>query len=508
MAPCVPRSPLRAIALAGVTACLVLAAACVEDTPTGGDRSEIGVIEGRITEAGLPIAAGISFSNNQGDWPDVRVTVVADSTGWYRAELPLGLYRRSISVDNANTPCCSSADTVLVGRTVRRRDFALGRARLTITLPPVYDDRYAWLRIESPGLGNSYGVTVRDGAATYDLRLLPPGDYTMRVNPDGRMEYVHVPSDDDPARPDTLRVGAEAVTERTIDFRARHASITGRVNGGALLRDGAVRVEAVGATRGPRGSVPCDVNGFYRLDLLLPEPVRLRSSCGALIRWFGGDTVGDATLHDLQPGDDLTAVNQSAGVLRVRFDGPGDLVENEALAFMREEDGTETVLDLSPQNPLVVGNLRPGRIQLFVAGGCAGQPWQPQWYDGAQGVEDATFLDIVDGQVTDVAMTLTAGGTISGTLSYTGDPWSMSIALRGVDGGRICPTTVRPRNGKFELPGLPDGDYRLALYLGSSPWWYPGTWSLNEAALLSIVDGGTVSGLVWPLPFPYAKPAP
>jgi hypothetical protein len=508
MAPRVPKSLLRAIALAGVPVCLILVASCAEDAPTSVDRSDVGVLEGRVTEAGLPVPARISFESASGAEPEVRISVYADSTGWYRVELPLGLYRRSFRLGDQSAMCCGDRDTVLVGRAVRRRDFARGRARITIALPPAYEDRSAWLNLASSEQAASYWTSIADGAAHYDLRMMPPDGYTMRVSFDYRMVYVYVPSDDDPARADTLRVGADAVTDRTIDFRDRHASISGRVHCGTAQLSSDLRVEVRDVYGASRGSVTCGSDGSYRVDLILPEPVRLRSTHGPISRWFGGDAIGDATVYDLQPGDALTGIDQAAGVLRARFDGPGDLVENAAVVLLRDENGTETVFTNTPQNPLVIGNLKPGRFQLFVAGGCVGQPWKPQWYEGSGSVEGATFLDIVDGQVTDVAMTLVAGGAITGTLAYTGDPWGMTIGLRDVDGGRICPTTVTIRDSLFELPGLPDGDYRLALYLGSSPWWYPGTWSLDESAIVSVVDGGTVSGLVWPLPFPYGKAAP
>lgn len=502
--------PLRAAALAVLAACLGLLGSCTDETPAGNGLSDIGVIEGRVTECGLPVPATVTFRDGLSPFSHIEVSVQADSSGWFHAELPLGLYGYFLSIDNVNGPRNIDADTVLVGRAIRRKDLARGRAQVGLSLPAVCEGGYCWLDLDARGIGFSRGAFVTDGALRFDLRLMPPAAYALRLDAGFVMGDVLVHTEANPALAESLRVVTDAVATLTHDFRGDYCSLSGRVTGTPNLRGDRVRISAVTANGRQRGSMTCEDDGTFRLDLITPEPLRLRAGVESIEQWFGGDSFENATVFDLQPGLHLDGINLTGGGLRVSFDGPGDLVRNEASVLVVEENGAEHLINNSSANPLVIENLRPGRVRLQVLGGCVRQRWQMQWYGGGASADEATWLDIVTGQLLDVSLTLATGGAITGTLVSTNnrDLYGMAVALHDLDGHRLCPNTLTMRDGQLDLPGIGDGDYLLGLYLSSTPWWYPGTWARSEAVPVSIVDGGTVSGLVWPLPFPYLKVAP
>ena len=506
MAFCASKSFARAAA----PVCLLLLVSCTEQLPVGGALSDIGVLEGRITEAGVPVPAKISFFGASESPYSSEFAIQADSTGWYRAEMPLGRYSYSLSVDGVSGPWYSWQDTVTVGRAVRRWDLARGRARISLGLPSAFDQQAIGLRVDAPWVTSSHQTTAVAEAASFDLRLMKPADYTMKLNPDVTGESLYLPDNGNPTAAQTMRVGTDAVVEYAFDFRGRHASLTGRVISSPLLRGQDMRVEVMIGTDIRRALVTCGDDGAFRLDLLAPEPVRLRADHQDVERWFGGDSFSTATVYDLSPGVHLTDANLSSGGLRVRFEGPGDLVDNAGSMLILDDAGVEHLVPNTTSNPIVVENLRPGPIRLRVLGGCEGQPWLSQWYDGQATPEEATTPDIVAGQLTDVVVTLAGGGAISGTLAFNDDnpPWSVPASVHDTDGHRLCPGNVRFWGHSFSFRGLSDGEYLLAIYLGSTPWWYPGTWELVDAEPASIVDGGTVTGLVWRLPFPYGKASP
>lgn len=495
--------------VAFLAAGLVAVSSCTDDPPPGVPSSSVGMVEGYVIEAGQPVAAWVRFNSQNSDVLRVEVVTTADSTGWYHVELPLGVYRIQPTATEGES-AAADVDTVTVGRAPRRKDLVRGRAGVEIGLPTAFEGRLAWLRLSGQSHQYSFHTYVADSTANFDLRMMPLGAYGMALDMPTVSGDVILINESGGVAVDSLQVSAEAPTHGAADFRSTYASIAGRVTSSPWFRGDNVYVDLVDSQGHSLDSAECDADGSFRCDFLVPVTVRLRVQNSGLERWFGGDDFSSATVYAMEPGQHLTGVELSGGGLSVRFEGPGDIVNNTAVLALRAAGGSEYFTTYPSRNPTFIEMLAEGPYTLYVYGACAGQPWQPQWYDGATDLLDATTVEIVEGQMHEITMTLAAGGLITGTfVSHTGNmPWSIRVALCDTLGHQLCPQTVPVDRTQMRLPGLRDGDYHLAMYLSSSPWWYPGTWLPSEATTISIRDGGTVSGLVWDLPFPYKKAAP
>lgn len=499
----------RAAGLTALVACVAFFSSCTGELPSNVPSSSIGVVEGYLLEANQPVAARLEFSDIDNPGYDIRMTTFADSTGWYHAELPIGVYSYRITVGNVSA-FQTSRDSVTVGRAARRMDLARGRARVEAALPSVFEGREIWLRAAMARYGESYRTVVVDSVAVFDLRMLPVGAFGLRLDVGSRSGDVVVISVGGGVDADTLRVSAGAVALHLSEFRSSYASIAGTVTSSPGFSADGIYVEARSTAGSYYAGADCDADGRYRIDLLQPATVKLHLLHRGIERWFGGDDHATATVYELQPGMHVTDVDLSGGAVRIRFEGPGDLIDNLGRLILRDASGVDTELSYLYTNPLSVELLRPGRYTLRSLGGCAGDPWQPQWFDGAAGSADATPIDVAVGQVRDLTMTLTAGSHIAGALTVqTGSvPPLVYVSIRDADGDEYCGRDVPIWSGRLFLPGLSDGDYQLAIPRNSGLWWYPGTWAQGEAATLAIRDQGAVEGLIWPLPEPFRKVAP
>jgi len=493
-APIRPAFIAAALALAGL-------GACTSELTEVGPLSDIGVVEGQVREAGLPVPAFVRFSRQYAAELEAEVVVRADSTGWYRAALPLGVYRLTLTMAAGESGASGDQDTVRVGRAVRRLDIERGRARVTVRLPDLYDGPSARISLSGTGQDARAWTETRDGLAAFDLRLLPPDAYAMRLRVNSETDEFFLPGTYLVAGADTLRVGAGDVAYEA-DLRDRHLSLSGRITGSWQSQGLEMMVGLESMSGRERVFAACDADGSYRLDVLVPEPLRLFSTCALITRWYGGPSGSTATVFNVQPGDHLTGLDMTEGSLRLRFEGPGDLLDNAAQFALRDESGRMLTLSRPEGNPTVVPNLAPGSYRLYIFGHCRSEPWQPQWYEGAADEADAQPVVIEAGGIRDLTIGLLPGGTISGMITATSGapPYWISLTLRDGDGEPLCDRTSYVEEGRLLLEGLADGTYYLSLLWPGATWWYPGTSDFAEAVPLTIVDRGAVTGLVWPLP--------
>lgn len=483
-----------------VVAVLIGLGACMSELPGPGTLSAVGVIEGRVLEAGAPVPVMLRFRSLLPE--DVRISAEAraDSNGWYRAELPLGLYETTISFDG-EYGADSDVDTVTIGRAVRRKDFERGRARVTVTLPSAFEGQDARLRLSRPFIQADQSGQVTDGVATFDLRLLPPAAYTMRLTAGNGRGDVYLPGTYLAAEADSLRVGTAEV-EHACDLRFAYISVSGRVTGSWQLEELTMEVSAVTPYGMWRTTTVCEPDGTFRLDMLAPERVRLVTRCESIEQWFGGTSLQNATAYDLHSGDHLTGLELAGGGLRVRFEGPGVIADNLGGLTVVYPDGRQHERSYLYRQPAFIPNLPAGAYRLFIPGFCNGDPWLPEWYDGAEAEAGAQTLEVVNGSWTDVTVTHEAGGTLIGELVEAGGDEGHLWFLEFQDqtGAPICSTSVG-MSGGFVIAGLPDGDYYLMTkdeY--HDDWWYPGTPDFAQATRLTITGAGSVTGLVWTVP--------
>jgi hypothetical protein len=344
---------------------------------------------------------------------------------------------------------------------------------------------------------------IHDGLAAFDLRLVPPGAYIMRLRANDETSEFYLPGTHQLSDADTLRVGTgETVYE--LDLRDRHVSVSGHITGSWQPQELRMKASLVAADGRTPVGVSCEADGSYRLDLLVPEPVKLYTQCASVGQWYGGATEATATVFDLQPGDHLNGVDLTEGSLRLRLEGPADRLVNHAQFLLRREGGADLQLSWLDGNPTVVPNLSPGRYRLYLYGHCRGEPWQPQWYESAAREAGAQPVDIEAGGIRDVTVALLAGGSISGRFTRDGGllPYGLNVMVYDRDGVTVCDRADYMAEGQLRLDGLADGEYYLSVVFAGAAWWYPGTAVFTEATRLTITDGGAVTGVVWPLPAP------
>lgn len=485
---------LAALALSALTG-------CVGQMDPVGPLSAVGVVEGRVLEDHIGVPAQLRFTRQRagdGGLIAAEFTVPADSSGWYRAELPIGLYRIRLTMAGSGTSSSSVADTIMVGRAVRRRDFERGRARLSIRLPAPFEDSelYVWLYHRDRQASDH--ATVTDGVAAIDMRLVPASIYTVSVDPGYDHDQFYLPGTYASAEADSLLLGFDEAV-REYDLRPRHASISGRVTGTWRSGPGGMNVGVYSHSGRKLGSAQCDDDGAYRFDTLMPEPVRLAAESSWVRNWFADGPSPTPASLDLQAGDHLEGLDLVVGGLRVTYNSVRLGYRGSPAMTLHRTDGLSIPVFPSGYNPVPLGNLPPGDYRLHIEGFCEDDPWMPQWYPGVTDSAAAGVIAITAGSWSDVTVDLDPGGSLSGRLvfpEYGSDDW-VGFDLCDADGARLCTGSFGASDGAFRVDGLPDGSYCLAMQQGATRWWYPGTASLAEAARIAITDAAVVDGLVW-----------
>ncbi|MBK6733926.1 MAG: hypothetical protein IPG61_07510 [bacterium] len=482
-----------------LVAIVVAMGACVSEMPDPTPLAEVGVLEGRVSEAGVPVPARLMLRNLVGGI-EVFADIDADSSGWYRLELPIGIYRASLRLGNSGS-VESDLDTVSVGRAVRRKDFVRGRARVSVTLPPAFDGEEARLQIASPYCDAYRYVEVVDGEATFEFRLLPPATYGMILYARSGRDAVFLPGTVNAADADSLHVASDSVSY-SVDLRPGHITVSGNVSGSWQLGRQAMRVRAVTPFGATRSEVDCEPDGSFRIDLFAAEQLRFSARCNGVEQWFGGTSFQGATVYNVQPGDHVTGLELSEGGLRISTVGPGLLVDDRVDFLLVHPDGRRRWFATDQWRPSQISNLEAGTYRLYISGFCSADPWLPQWYDDAATESEAMPLTVVNGAFTDVNLVLRPGGALVGTLvEEDGDAGYIgSIFVQDQAGQDICGSSGHATTGAFSVDGLPDGSYYLRASFSGDNWWYPGTGDFSQAILLTVADSDTIGNLVWTVP--------
>lgn len=499
-----PRPGARARAcIASVLALVLLGpAGCEEQMEPTGPLSGIGVVEGRVLENRQGVVVDVRFTEmSGGDWEDglrAEFSARADSTGWYRAELPLGLYRIALRVPGGFTAMAAADDTILVGRAVRRRDLERGRVQLTVRAPDAFEGESFRVSLGDRSRSYSRWEPVEDGIAAFDLRLMPLGTYLAALEAGYNAEGFYLPGSRSASGADSLRVGRDGLAVE-YDLRARHASISGRVTGTWQDLDAAITVRMLDQRGRWLADVTSDREGRFRFDTLVSEAVTLAAMSNLTTVAFGNGPLPDVL--ELAPGTHLEGVDLAVGGLRVECEGALRALVDGATMTLVRSDGLVVPLHAGG-NPARAGCLAPGTYKLLVGGSCADQPWLTQWYPGVADSAAAQSFAVVAGQWQAVTVQLQPGGAIGGQVLFGDSLPSETVYVYLHDGGgvRLCGNATRASGGAFLREGLPDGDYRLSLVRLGARWWYPGTQDPALAGTITITDGSRVTGLQWTLP--------
>lgn len=500
-----PRSALLLLAL------LTLVSCTGEPEPDVA-LFEVGAVEGYVLVAGQGQAMRIIANRITADpyigYADrIRAETRSDSTGWYRLELPIGLYTLDTYSSAMGSTADSRADTVQITPSVVSHDLRRGQVRVRVRVPPEWEGSYCTLYLENDtNYDGLNGDAVEDGWLEFEIQAVEPGPYVMSLSGWFTGDRFYLPGSLEPAAADTLVVDRESAAVYEVDFTGTYATISGRVTGSwQTVPALSMHVTAHASETRTVSEATCDGDGCFVIVLPFPLDVRLRFECNETDRWCGGDSFDAATLFALHAGDRLTGVDEVEGGLEIWLEGPGDLVQRNVRFRIYDETGNLLTSNVAGQNPFRIGNLEPGRVLLQLDGVCDNQAWAAQWYDGAASSADATLIDVEAGVRRRLDVSLAPGGRISGTLLAAdgGDPGSFQVELCDERGEPWCSWSPYTVDDAFAFDGLADGDYYLRIELnGDDVWWYPGSYGFGGAAAVTIADHGVVTGLSWMLPAP------
>jgi hypothetical protein len=317
----------------------------------------------------------------------------------------------------------------------------------------------------------------------------------------GNGSPILLPGTTDPRRADVVTVGSrrETIYRGTLGDLAQ---VTGTVRGSWQETGSFMRVEAVALDQRTvaRGGPASD--GSFSLLVLGVQPVRVRTWCSGVERWFGGDSFARARTYFLQPGERVEGLSMLEGGIVCQLEGPDLQTSYRAELLLEDASGRRFVPHPTYGNSLVVSNLETGIYRLFVSSACSEQTWASQWYDRTEEAGAATPIRVVAGRATRINMRLEPGGKIEGrVLDTQGVPVPVRLAAHR-NGVSICDYPARwdeARQG-YTIHGLANGDYTIAAWLDNGLWWYPGTLNASEARVIQIREHAAVEGIEWRLP--------
>ena len=496
--------------VAGALLALLFLGSCNSETPTMCPRTGVGVLEGYLRVMGQGVSATIRARTlGDGHNGTIAAAAVSDSTGWYRLELPTGLYQLEVDPGSSTTSSSELYDTIRVLPRVFRFDIKRGRAEVRIGMPDDLEGTRFNMYLRGQGLHSMYeSAEVEEGLLVFEYPVLAPAAYTMEIYGGGLADNYYVPGFSNSSDGDLLEVGLTEPAVYEVDFKNSYASISGSITGSWQMSDvfWYPSMEVVSPDSTWIGKGDCNQDGTFTCGFLLPQPVFLRSRYHGVDQWVGGGSFDTARMFDLEPGDRITGVAVVESGIKVLLDGPGDLVFHRPTITIRGASGDEFYPDPDWENPFTVNNLRPGRYYLYLEGYCKNEIWAHQWFGGTETIDGAIAIDLAEGELRQISMTLIEGGRIEGNLLRASGtrPRKVNYGLFDPAGEPVCSEYLQWRlfdHGVFKFQGLADGDYFLGVRIGGDEiWWYPGTREFTEASPLPVENHGTLTDINWTLP--------
>jgi hypothetical protein len=501
----------------GVAAAVLLATliGCEDDSTTGPDCGKEQIV-GRITAPALPVRANVIASRVRDPLDPLgssifEARVVTDSSGSYLLSVIPGRYIIQISVRGASgvsgwlrqgSLSRSEPDTLVVeeGGDPVRADLTLGALHLELDTPANIEGESMQATLRGDATEYLYihaDAQAIDGKAVFDFPFVPARTYTVGVH--GFDWAFLLPGTYSEAEGEEITIQAGQETVHQAAFPA-FATIHGSITGSWQQMDLGTPTVSVYTTDSTRvGEADTDQYGGYRFWLLAPLHVRLLISINYYHRWYGGNSFATATEFDLEPGEDVEANVVESGIA-------GELDTGErgyAYDSIRLCDSSGSVIAESGTSGRVnlfrFANLLPGTYFIHIP---QGSTWIDHWYDHAGSFEQATPIEITrEGQVVWIDPTLLNGANISGRLlDASGEPvLAALIYVSTAEDPSDDPNrrTFTGDGGEFDVIALADGAYKLGARTDSHGFiWYPSTAAWDSAAVITIANHESVTGIV------------
>ena len=491
-------------------ATLLFLSSCDSESLTACPTTGMGALEGYLRIDGQGLSRQIGAYALEGPTPG-RVTHIAisDSTGWYRLELPVGLYRLEVDPFDYQTNSSDLYDTIRVLPRVFRFDLKRGRAEIRIQMPDDLENQDFQLFLQDPNHASTHlSAEVQDGLLVFDFPCLVPVGFTMRLRGGDLVDSYYLPGYRDDSDADYLQVIDSKSTVYEADLRESYTSIAGNLSGSWQQTINTYRpsIHAVSPDSMGIGKGNVYSDGGFTCGFLGPQKVVLGTEYFGVVQWIGGDSVAAARKFDLQPGDRITGVNFVGSGIQLQFEGPGDMIYHSPSITVTDVSGREFQPYSYSGSPYSICNLRPGRYFLKVEGFCQQEVWAPQWYGGSESESGALAMDLAEGELQSIVMNLVKGGSIGGTLLRADGtvPLAVQFGLFDADKEDMCTGWRQWQQfveGVFRFQGLANGEHFLAVLANyGKVWWYPGTYDATEATPLLIENHGDLTEVDWRLP--------
>jgi hypothetical protein len=534
---------LAALALAG--------GGCAEFTEPYLATVPAGRIQGRVCAGTSPLAGRIEMTTRDEDQDGITIYQDLAADGSYGLDLPAGDYVVRLRMEGISGRYVYAAaelgldvDTPDTVRVVAESapitiDFNLGSLALDLGLSDAFNGLRCGVALFPREAGGgvrpepivNMTTTVNGGRLAYLAAGLLPGDYRVEINFGDRhpwdaeyqVDHLWLPGTRDAEAASWSEVLADSLVALSGVVPATPSRLEGRVVGAWLELGSPARPVLTVVDEDSTlvlGWLQTEADGAFAVDLVLPGRFKLLVEQDGVGRWFGGPGYTQADVYDLQAGQTISGLEIVQCGLRARISLPS---AHGGAATLRLYDPVDLSLQVSAHLDIgsdlegEVANLWPGTYLLEIdqQSGSRGQvSWRPQWFDRATTPDGARpILISEEGGIVTLDLTLEPGGVISGHagLEPAGRDYCYIVLTRADEIVIWCYNNTWSSLPDFTFRGLPDGEWKLGALPADADWslgepspdgtlWYPGTDDWNEAAILGIVDAGTVADLVVPVP--------
>lgn len=473
-----------------------------------------------VLPAATPTPLHVSMANNSNQAVMPPQNIETDPSGAYTISgLTPGEYSLSFSAPGYVSTTLPSAAKITAAGTLTGIDATLtkgggisGRvtdSRTGAGIPKI------WVSAIPEQPGYSGGNVITDNNGNYIITGLASGKYAFNFSDMSENGYGNSWYTGHYLQPLNYQVSVSApeITTGINMSLAKMGSITGVVTDsidGNPLKWMSVTVYDI-VTGHAVGNGTTNSDGIYRMGGLPGGNYRVRFSNGFssgdggyLPRWYGGgsdattakavsvtppETTGgiDATLSRAGGITGSIAINSCPGPKQVRI-MPYDATTGNLAG--------QYTFSTSYEDSFTIIGLPAGSYKLLFIPVDSG--FTQQWYPNKPDMSASEPVTVTAGSITDKIDVLlaTGGAGISGrATTISGNPLHAQIKLYDWYSGNLVAETSTSYDGRYRLPGLPDGSYKLRLTVNDIDQWYQATGETDTASKVVVSGAVSVTGI-------------